>query len=133
MLKPESVLKFKKLFENQKRDIIFNRSVIDAHIVLQKEDMLDEVDMTSVEMETAMRNRLKSRESLFLKKVDEALRRISDGSFGECQDCGDEIELKRLEARPTATLCVNCKEAEEHREASHIDGHKRKSIKLRLA
>lgn len=134
MLKSE-ILKFKNLFENQKRDILFSKSVIDQNLVLQKDDMLDEVDMTSVEMETTMRTRLRHREALFLKKVEEALVRIHKGEFGVCADCEDEIELKRLEARPTATLCVNCKEAEEHREHSHIDGHKRKSvaIKLRLA
>jgi len=135
MMKPELVLKFKRLFENQRHDVLFNRSVIDKNIVLEKEDMADEADMTSVEMETAMRNRLRSREAIFIRKVEEALKRISNGSFGECMDCGGEIEIKRLEARPTATLCVTCKEAEEHREHAHIDGHKRKSqgIRLRLA
>jgi len=134
MLKSE-LLKFKNMFESQKREILFSKTVIDQNLVLQKDDMLDDVDMTSVEMETAMRTRLLNREALFLKKVEEALARIHKGEFGLCMDCGDDIELKRLEARPTATLCVNCKEAEEHREPSHIDGHKRKSlgIKLRLA
>ena len=65
-------------------------------------------------------------------EVEEALKRVSGGTFGDCEDCGDEIELKRLEARPTATLCVSCKETQEHREHSHIDGHRPKSMGARL-
>jgi DnaK suppressor protein len=134
-MKPELVLKFRSLFESQKRELIFSGSLIDKGIALEKDDMLDEVDMTSVEMETAMRTRLRNRETLYVKKIDEALKRISDGSFGLCEDCNEEIEVKRLEARPTATLCVACKETEEHREHTHIDGHRRKSlgVKLRFA
>ena len=101
MLKPELVLKFKHLFENQRREI-FSKSVIDLGIVLQKEDMLDEVDMTTVEMETQMRNRLRSRETLFMKKVEEALKRISGGNFGVCEDCNDDISSSvwKLAPRP---------------------------------
>ena len=47
-----------------------------------------------------MRMRLRSREALLLKKIDEALERIEEGAFGDCESCGDEIELKRLDARP---------------------------------
>src|SRR4029078_2794500 len=93
------LLKFKNMFETQKREILFSKTVIDQNLVLQKDDMLDDVDMTSVEMETAMRTRLLNREALFLKKVEEALARIHKGEFGLCMDCGDDIELKRLEAR----------------------------------
>jgi DnaK suppressor protein len=133
MLKPELVLKFKHLFEKQKREILFARSsIIDPGIILQKDDMLDESDFTSAEMERTMRTRLKNREALFLKKLDEALVRISAGDFGVCSDCGDDIEAKRLEARPTATLCVTCKEAEERHEHSHIDGQRPKSVTARL-
>lgn len=79
-----------------------------------------------------MRTRLRNREAIFLKKLDEALERISGGSFGLCEDCGDDIEIKRLEARPTATLCVTCKETQERHEHSHIDGHRPKSVGARL-
>jgi DnaK suppressor protein len=52
-----------------------------------------------------------------LRKIDEALARISSGNFGECEGCGDEIAIKRLEARPTTTFCISCKEQQENREA----------------
>jgi DnaK suppressor protein len=133
--KSEIVLKFKTLFEEQKRNLTYSQAVLDDNFNLVKEDMLDEVDMSTTELETSMRMRLRNREALFLKKIDEALARIQDGSFGECEDCGDDIELKRLEVRPTATHCVNCKEEQERQEILHIDGHKHKSLgaKVRFA
>jgi DnaK suppressor protein len=131
----EIVFKFKSLFEEQRKKLIYSGRVINEDFHIQKDDLLDETDMTSVETETAMRMRLRNRESLYLKKIDEALMRIADGTFGDCEDCGDGIELRRLEARPTTTLCVACKEEQERREHVHIDGHKHKSLgtKLRLA
>ena len=134
-MKPETLFKFKTLFETQKHNLLYSGSVVNEQFMLKKDDMLDEVDMTSTELETSMRLRLRNREALFLRKIDEALRRISDGTYGKCQDCEEEIELRRLEARPTATHCVQCKEEQERREHVHIDGHRSKSLgaKLRLA
>jgi DnaK suppressor protein len=48
-----------------------------------------------------------------LKKIDEALERINNGTFGICESCGEEISLKRLEARPVTTLCIDCKTRQE--------------------
>lgn len=134
-MKPEIAFKFKSLFENQRRNLLYTQEVVSEQFFTAKEDMLDEVDLSSAELEQSMRMRLRNREALFLKKIDEALRRIAEGTFGDCSDCGDEIDLRRLEARPTATLCVNCKEEQERTEHLHIDGHKHKSLgtKLRLA
>ena len=51
-----------------------------------------------------------------MKKIDSALERIEDGSFGECEDCGEDISMKRLLARPTAQFCISCKEEQERGE-----------------
>jgi len=53
-----------------------------------------------------------------LSKIEEALQRVEDGEYGICEDCGDEIGLKRLEARPVTTLCIDCKTAQETKERS---------------
>ena len=131
-MKKEIALKFKTLFENQRSNLMFTQTVIDQNLAVQQEDLADEADLTSSELEASMRMRLRNRESLFARKIDEALARIEDGSFGECEECGDDIELRRLEARPTATQCVGCKEESEHRELLHIDGHRYKSVGARL-
>ena len=134
-MKQEMLKKFKALFEEQRNALILPKSMISEEFVMQKDEMMDETDWTAMELESNMRMRLRNREALFIKKIDEALDRISMGSFGECESCEEEIELKRLEARPTATLCVSCKEEQERLEQLHIDGHQHKSVgkKLRMA
>jgi DnaK suppressor protein len=128
----EMLLKFKMMFEEQRKNLVYSKEFISEDFQIRKDDLLDEVDMTSTELEQSMRIRLRNREALFLKKIDEALFRIKEGSFGVCDDCGGDIESRRLEARPTATLCVECKEQEEHREHVHIDGRRHKSLGARL-
>jgi DnaK suppressor protein len=134
-LTSELVMKFKALFENERRNLIYSNRLMNENFHVQPEDLLDSADLTSTELETSMRMRLRNRETLYLKKIDDALRRITDGTFGECNDCGQDIELKRLQARPTATLCLTCKEEEERTERLHIDGHRSKSLgaKIRFA
>ncbi|MFL5785124.1 MAG: TraR/DksA family transcriptional regulator [Bacteriovoracaceae bacterium] len=88
----------------------------------------DEVDIVSVEKENQMDFRLKARTAVYLKKVRKSLQKIEDGTFGECEDCGMEISYNRLMARPTADLCIHCKEAEEKEENQMV--HKnRTSVK----
>lgn len=125
---------FQALFNQQKRALLYSGKVMNEDFHLKPDDLADELDLTSTDNETAMRMRLRNREALFLKKIDEAIARIQAGSFGVCETCDGEISLKRLQARPTATLCVDCKEAQEQSERAHIDGHQYKSLgsKLRL-
>ena len=79
-----------------------------------------------------MRMRLRNRESLLIKKIDEALVRIEEGTFGLCEACEEDIEIKRLEARPTATLCISCKEDQERMEGNTADGRRPKSLGTEL-
>ncbi len=127
-MKTEMIMKFRALFEEQKSNIVFNRGLIDQDLSVNIDDLADEADVTSSELEASMRMRLKNRETLYLKKIDEALKRIVEGSFGECEACSEEIETRRLEARPTTTFCLACKEEQERRESLHIDGHRHKSL-----
>ena len=76
----------------------------------------DPNDRASQESDIALELRNRDRERKLIKKVDESLARIEAGEYGYCDSCGVEIGLKRLEARPTATLCIDCKELEERRE-----------------
>lgn len=76
----------------------------------------DPNDRASQESDIALELRNRDRERKLIKKIDEALGRINAGEYGYCDSCGVEIGLKRLEARPTATLCIDCKTLEEMRE-----------------
>ena len=76
----------------------------------------DPNDRASQESDIALELRNRDRERKLIKKIDETLDRIREGEYGYCDSCGVEIGLKRLEARPTATLCIDCKTLEEIRE-----------------
>jgi len=76
----------------------------------------DPNDRASQESDIALELRNRDRERKLIKKVDESIALIDSGDYGYCASCGVEIGLKRLEARPTATLCIDCKTLEEHRE-----------------
>lgn len=76
----------------------------------------DPNDRASQESDIALELRNRDRERRLIKKIDESIARIEDGEYGYCHLCGVEIGLKRLEARATATLCIDCKTLEEHRE-----------------
>ena len=131
-MKTETMMKFKSMFEEQKRNLVYTRGVLDEGLQLPQEELADEADICSSELETSMRIRLRNREALFIKKIDEALGRIAAGTFGCCEKCEEDIEERRLEARPTATLCATCKEESERMESLHIDGHKHKSLGRRV-
>ena len=134
-MSPELIAKFKSIFEEKRSNLIYTKEILNTDFYIQKDDLADEIDLSSTELETSMRMRLRTREALFLKKINEALRRIANGTFGQCIECSSDIELRRLEARPTASLCVSCKEDQEHREHIHIHTLRSKSLgkKIRFA
>ncbi|HSI43590.1 MAG TPA: RNA polymerase-binding protein DksA [Methylotenera sp.] len=76
----------------------------------------DPNDRASQESDMALELRNRDRERKLIKKIDETLRNIDENEYGYCEGCGIEIGLKRLEARPTATLCIDCKTLDEMRE-----------------
>ncbi len=127
-MKQVTMMKFKKLFEEQKANLLYSNKLLNEDFTLNSEDLSDESDLSSATLEQGMRMQLRNREALFLKKINEALLKIQSGAFGSCEGCEEDIELSRLEVRPTANLCIACKEAEEMRETRSADGRKSKSM-----
>ncbi len=78
-------------------------------------------DRATVEAEASLELRTRNRYRKLLDKIDAALKRIDDGSYGYCEETGEEIGVKRLEARPIATLCLEAQERHEKFELTHID------------
>ncbi|MFO6380445.1 RNA polymerase-binding protein DksA, partial [Pseudomonas aeruginosa] len=76
----------------------------------------DPADRASQEEEFSLELRARDRERKLIKKIDETLQLIEDEEYGWCDSCGVEIGIRRLEARPTATLCIDCKTLAEIRE-----------------
>jgi len=122
------ILDLQNLLESQRKEILSNGKTLRVDFTINKDELLDEVDMAVNDIEQGMKMRLGSRESLYFRKVEEALLRIKEGTYGLCLDCGSQIGLKRLEARPTAELCIDCKETQERAENLNAEGRKHKSL-----
>jgi DnaK suppressor protein len=78
--------------------------------------MSDPLDRASFDSERSFQLRIRDRESILIRKIKNSLLDIQNGTYGICQSCGEEISLKRLEARPVAEHCIECKTAMENRE-----------------
>jgi len=105
-----SLKNFEALFLELKRNILNETKLNLDTITLEKGD---DLETNEAERIRALELRLVGRQSFMLKKIDNALFKIKNGSYGICEDCDGEIELNRLKARPTATQCIHCKEIEE--------------------
>ena len=90
-------------------------------IGVSTDDLADEVDLASSESDQSMMLRLRDRERVLFHKIEKALKKIDVGEYGTCEQCGDKIDLKRLEARPVTDLCIQCKEEEERSEKSFAE------------
>ncbi|MBI4367440.1 MAG: RNA polymerase-binding protein DksA [Deltaproteobacteria bacterium] len=86
---------------------------------VDQNDLPDEVDLASTEADQSLQLRLRDRENVLLKKIDKALKKIDEGEYGVCEICGEDIDAKRLEARPVTDLCIRCKEEQERVEKSY--------------
>jgi DnaK suppressor protein len=106
--------RFRKILEKKREAIITNASKTMAeNMALDTDDLPDEMDLASSEGMQSFTFRLRGREKVFLEKIDRALKKIDDETFGVCEECGERIAIKRLEARPETTLCIRCKENQE--------------------
>lgn len=80
----------------------------------------DPADRATAESDRAFTLRIRDRERRLIKKIRAALQRIDDGTFGVCEECGEDIGVPRLKARPVTKLCINCKSKQE--EDEHLRG-----------
>jgi DnaK suppressor protein len=107
---------FRKMLEEMKREL--SQDIDRTVHTMQDEATIfaDPNDRASQESDMSLELRNRDRERKLIKKIDETIGRIDAGEYGYCDSCGIEIGLKRLEARPTATLCIDCKTLDELRE-----------------
>ena len=78
-----------------------------------EENFPDPTDRATLESDRNFTLRIRDRERKLIQKIREALQRIEDGEFGQCEECGDDIGMDRLTARPVTTLCIECKRKQE--------------------
>lgn len=107
---------FNKILNNWKSEL---REEVDRTVHHMQDDAAnfpDPNDRATQESEFSLELRTRDRERKLIKKIDEAIDSIDSGDYGYCESCGVDIGIRRLEARPTATLCIDCKTLDEIRE-----------------
>lgn len=112
---------FKETLNGMLDDILEKSEATIEDMTESGEVYADPADRATAESDRAFTLRLRDRERKLIKKIQKAIDRIDDGEFGLCQECGDDISIARLKARPMTTLCINCKSKQEEDEAVRGD------------
>ena len=115
-MKQSELNAFKKLLDERRQELM-TEAVGTMHgmglVADSRETFPDPTDRASLEGNRNLTLRIRDRERKLITKIDEALGRIADGSYGVCEDCGGAIGVERLRARPVTTLCIACKSEQE--------------------
>ncbi len=115
--KERDLAEIRDALEQQRKALLSDAGeMIGQGITYGAENLPDLGDQASAVTDQNFMLRLKEREQKLLKKIDEALERMANGTFGVCESCGGEIAIKRLKARPVTTLCIDCKTKQEEDE-----------------
>jgi len=121
-LSKANLKKFREILEARRLEI---RNLVDETrqqgIGFSREDLPDEVDLATTESGQALNLMLRDRERSLLRKIESSLEKIDAGTYGLCENCGDLIDVKRLEARPVTDMCILCKEEQEQMERSFAE------------
>jgi RNA polymerase-binding transcription factor len=112
---------FQEILTNWKRDLMMEVDRTVTHMKDEAANFPDPNDRATQEEEFSLELRTRDRERKLIRKIDEALKRAEDGSYGYCLETGEEIGIKRLEARPVATLSLEAQERRERRERQYGD------------
>jgi len=112
----EQIAMFEKLLLAQKKELLQEAGKAVQEMNEPSESFADPADRASWESESIRDLRIRDRERKLLEKIDEALQRLIDGTYGECEECGEMISIGRLRARPVTTLCIQCKAEQEAKE-----------------
>lgn len=115
-MSPAQLDHFRKILDDWRRDLMeqVDRTVV--HLQDEASNFPDPLDRATQEEELGIELRTRDRERRLILKINETLDRIDQDDYGYCETCGVEIGLRRLEVRPTATQCVDCKALDELRE-----------------
>lgn len=107
---------FKDLLLTQRAEILNKADAFKMTSAMESTGQGDEGDQAVSELSLSMTLRLQERQTQLLQKIDRALGKMEDGTFGLCEQCEEPLNINRLKARPVATLCISCKEEQESKE-----------------
>ena len=115
-MKPDKQDYFRALLLSRINELLNGAERTVAEMTDENENLPDPNDRASLESDRNFELRIRDRERKLIAKMQEAIKRIDDGTFGLCESCGGNISEKRLQARPVTTLCIDCKTKEEKME-----------------
>ncbi|MBU2852246.1 RNA polymerase-binding protein DksA [Acidithiobacillus ferrivorans] len=115
-MSPAQIAHFQQILGDWRGELMAEVDRTVQHMQMENVNYSDPNDRASLETDMGLELRARDRERKLIRKITQALDRIKTGEYGYCESCGVEIGLRRLEARPTATLCIDCKTLEEKRE-----------------
>ena len=118
---PKQIKHFKTILEKWKELLMKEADKTVEHMKNDSTKLADPNDAATQEEEFRLELRTRDRERKLIIKIDQALQRVDDGFYGFCEDTGEPIGIKRLEARPIATLCIEAQERHERLEKTQID------------
>ena len=108
---------FREILLSWKRDLLKEAGVtIGEKLARDPLRQGDFGDLANIETDQNFLLRIRDRERKLINKIDGCLKKIDDGTYGLCEECGEEIDIKRLKARPVASLCIACKTEQEKHE-----------------
>jgi DnaK suppressor protein len=117
LLSPEHEQMFRRLLNTERHRLIEGTSRTVEDMGEDHPSFADPGDRAAWESDSTRDLRIRDRERKLVDKIDQAIARLDDGSFGECEECGEMISIGRLRARPVTTLCIQCKAEQEAGEA----------------
>lgn len=116
MLDKTQLEQFKVLLHEKLGELLTEANRTVSGMTTDKENLPDPTDRASLESNRNFTLRIRDRERKLIGKIKEALERIEQGAFGVCEECGEDISVARLQARPVTTLCIDCKQKQENEE-----------------
>ena len=112
----KQLIKFRAQLEEMKEKLISDVEQTLTEMTTQNGNIPDPNDRATVESDRNFELRIRDRERKLMNKIEEAIGRLDEGTYGVCDSCGEDIAVKRLEARPVAKYCIECKTKQEQRE-----------------
>ena len=107
---------FKQLLMQWMEELLNQADETVEELLDSRENLADPLDRASAESDRIRTLRMRDRESMLIKKIRQSLEDIENGEYGVCEDCGEDISIERLKARPVTSLCIRCKTKRESRE-----------------
>ena len=108
---------FRTVLKERKKTLLEHANqTVTREVKKDQEHLSDYADIATLESDRTFQLRIRDRERKLIKKIDQAITRIDEGTFGLCERCGEDIGIERLKARPVTTYCIDCKTRLEEKE-----------------